>query len=259
MWAGQLLNVPVIDHWWQTESGWPIAANPRGLGLFEIKSGAAGKAVPGFDIQILNSQHQPMAAGEMGDIAIKLPLPPGCMQTLWNDRERFQSAYLEKHPGWYCSGDMGYLDAEGYLYVMGRIDDVINVAGHRLSTGAMEEVLAAHTAVAECAVVGMNDELKGQLPLGFAVLKQDCKQDPAQVSEELIAQLRQQIGAVACLRQVLIVSRLPKTRSGKILRATLRAMLNAEPYKVPPTIDDPQILVEIEPQVLAVRQAIRAA
>ena len=254
-WASKLLNVPVIDHWWQTETGWPIAANPLGLGLNPMVVGSAGVPMPGFQVDILDADNQRVAIGEMGDIAIKLPLPPGCMQTLWQDQARFESAYLAKHPGWYCSGDTGYFDADGNLFVMGRIDDVINVAGHRLSTGAMEEVLCAYPAVAECAVIAKNDGLKGQVPMGLVVLKQGVEETPAAVADALVAKVRKDIGALACLRDVLVVSRLPKTRSGKILRATLKAMVNGDTVNVPPTIDDPAILEEIAPLLAQVEAA----
>jgi propionyl-CoA synthetase len=244
-WLTKILPVPVIDHWWQTETGWPIVANPRGLDLFAPKSGSSGRPVPGFEVQVLDEEGHPLPPNRSGNIAIKLPLPPGCLPTLWQDRERFERSYLSHYPGYYASGDGGYIDEDGYVFIMGRVDDVINVAGHRLSTGAMEEVLGAHAAVAECAVVGVEDELRGQLPVGFVVLKDGVSTSEDALEAELVECVRRQIGAVACLRQVAVVQKLPKTRSGKILRKTMRALSQPGEVAVPSTIDDPSSLEEI--------------
>ena len=244
-WAEKLLGVPVIDHWWQTETGWPAAANCVGLGALPVKRGSPTVPVPGYRVQVVDDTGQPVAAGETGHIAIELPLPPGCLTTLWNNDAGFHRAYLERFPGRYLTGDAGHLDADGYLWVMGRTDDIINVAGHRLSTGAMEEVLAGHADVAECAVVGAADAIKGQVPIGFAVLKAGVVRDPAEIESELVARVRAEIGPVAACKQVRVVARLPKTRSGKILRGTMRKIADGTPYQVPPTIDDPDILEEI--------------
>ncbi len=244
-WAGQLLGVPVVDHWWQTESGWPMLATLVGLeGMPTPRAGSAGHPVPGYDVQILDEAGQPVPAGTTGLVAVKLPLPPGCFPTLWQDDVRYQ-AYLETFPGYYLSGDGGYRDAEGYTYIMGRVDDVINVAGHRLSTGEIEEILAAHPAVAECAVLGLADSLKGQIPAGLVVLKDGQTIGEEQLEKELVAAVRARIGGLACFRQVLVVARLPKTRSGKILRKTLRQLADGEDFALPATIDDPLILDEI--------------
>lgn len=244
-WARDLLQVPVIDHWWQTETGWPVAANCMGLDVQPVKPGSPTKPVPGYDVRILNDAGAEAGAGEEGAVVIRLPLPPGTLPTLWHDDDRFLSSYMERFPGYYMTGDGGFVDEDGYLFVMGRIDDVINVAGHRLSTGAMEEVIATHPDVAECAVIGVADELKGQVPIGFAVLKAGSGRDNNEIERELIAMVRDRIGAVAAFRRALVVPRLPKTRSGKILRATMRKIADAEPYDVPSTIDDPMILDEI--------------
>ncbi len=244
-WAEQQLKVPVIDHWWQTESGWPIAANCVGLGMFPVKYGSPTKAVPGYDIQVLDEGGNPLPAGEMGTIALKLPLPPGCLLTLWQADERFKSAYLDAFPGYYNTSDAGYIDEDGYVYIMSRTDDIINVAGHRLSTGAMEEVLAEHPDVAECAVIGVADELKGQLPVGFVVLKAGVDKDHGTVVSELVSLVRERIGPVAAFKMAVVVKRLPKTRSGKVLRGTMRAIADDRPWKMPATIDDPAILDEI--------------
>ncbi len=244
-WAADLLGVPVVDHWWQTESGWPMLATARGLaGAPAPRAGSAGHPVPGYDVQVLDEAGQPVPAGTTGLVALRLPLPPGCFSTLWQDEERYQD-YLRPYPGYYLSGDGGYRDAEGYCYIMGRVDDVINVAGHRLSTGEIEEILAAHPAVAECAVLGLADPLKGQVPAGLVVLKDGQTIGEEQLERELVAAVRGQIGALACLRQVLVVARLPKTRSGKILRKTLRQLADGEDFNLPATIDDPLILDEI--------------
>ena len=245
-WASERLDRPVIDHWWQTETGWPIAANCLGIEQLPVKPGSPTRPVPGYRVRILDAATgAPVAAGVEGSVAIELPLPPSCLPTLWNDDDRFVASYLTTFPGHYVTGDGGYLDDDGYLFVMGRIDDVINVAGHRLSTGAMEEVLATHRDVAECAVIGVNDELKGQVPVGFVVLKAGVERDPAEIEAELVASIRERIGAVASLRTALVVPRLPKTRSGKVLRATMRAIADDREFQVPGTIDDPTILGEI--------------
>jgi propionyl-CoA synthetase len=244
-WAQDKIQVPVVDHWWQTETGWAIAANCLGLEELDVKPGSPTKAVPGYDIQFLDEAGQPVAAGEMGAIAIKLPLPPGTFPTLWQNDERFFSSYLETFEGFYETGDAGYQDEDGYVYIMGRTDDVINVAGHRLSTGAMEEVIASHPDVAECAVIGVADELKGQSPMGFAVLQSGANRDNAEVAKELVALIREKIGPVAAFKMATVVKRLPKTRSGKILRGTMRSMADGAEHKVPATIDDHSTLGEI--------------
>jgi propionyl-CoA synthetase len=244
-WASDLLDVPVIDHWWQTETGWPIASNCMGIESLPVKPGSPTKPVPGYDVEVLDDRGDPMPAGKEGAVAIRLPLPPGTLPTLWNDDARYVRSYLERYPGYYLTGDGGYFDDDGYLFVMGRIDDVINVAGHRLSTGAMEEVIAAHPAVAECAVIGIADELKGQLPMGFVVLKAGIDVDPGELEADLVARVRSEIGPVAAFKRAVVVERLPKTRSGKILRATMRSIVDGNQVTVPSTIDDPAILDEI--------------
>jgi len=246
-WAGDLLGIPVVDHWWQTETGWPIAANLRGLEPMPTKAGSPSVPVPGYDVRIAGPDGADAPAGETGEIVIRLPLPPGCLPTLWQDDQRFIDSYLSQHGGAYVTGDGGYRDADGYLYVMGRTDDVINVAGHRLSTGEMEEILASHPAVAECAVIGVHDELKGQVPRGFAVLKAGVTTSPATVSAELVKLVRDQIGAVAALRRVDVVAALPKTRSGKILRGTMRGIADGHDEPVPSTIEDPAVLDALRP------------
>ena len=246
LWAQDLLDVPVIDHWWQTETGWAIAANCMGIEPLPVKPGSPTRAVPGYDVRVLDDQGRDVPAGEMGNITVKLPLPPGCLPTLWNNEEGYRKAYLEQYPGYYVTSDGGYCDEDGYLWIMGRIDDVINVAGHRLSTGAMEEVLAAHPAVAECAVLGVADALKGQLPLGLVVVKAGVETTEKELVPELVGLVREKIGPVADFKQALLVKRLPKTRSGKILRGTVRSMADGTPYKAPATIDDPAILDEIQ-------------
>ncbi len=244
-WAGEILDRPVIDHWWQTETGWAIAGNPIGIELLPIKAGSAGKPVPGFNVRIVNDQGEEVPDGTMGRIMVKLPMPPGCLPTLWNNDQRFREAYLDAVPGYYLTGDSGYLDEDGYLYVMGRIDDTINVAGHRLSSGAIEEVLAAHPSVAECAVIAVADELKGSVPLGLVVMKSGVTQDRETLCRELVALVREEIGPVAVFKKVAVVDRLPKTRSGKILRAVMRKIADNEAYQTPATIDDPAILDEV--------------
>lgn len=244
-WAEEHLGVPVIDHWWQTESGWPIVANPVGIELLPVKRGSPSVALPGYDVQVLDEAGHPVPPGTLGAVAIKLPLPPGTLPTLWQAEERFTKAYLSHFPGYYETGDAGYIDDDGYLYVMARTDDVINVAGHRLSTGAMEEVLSGHPAVAECAVIGVADSLKGQMPLGFLCLKKGTNTPDDQVVKEVVGMVRDQIGPVAAFKTACVVDRLPKTRSGKILRATMVKIADGQPFKTPATIDDPAILDEI--------------
>jgi propionyl-CoA synthetase len=244
-WAREKLNVPVIDHWWQTETGWSICANPMGLGLFDIRAGSAGKAMPGWDVQVLDNSGMPVSTGKMGAIACSLPLPPGALPTLWNADDRYLKTYLSRFPGFYETGDAGFIDEDGYVFVMSRTDDVINVAGHRLSTGAIEEVLASHPDVAECAVTGIQDALKGHVPLGFLCLKAGVERDVHELVGEAIALVRERIGPVAAFKQALVVNRLPKTRSGKILRGTMRRIADGESYKMPATIDDPAIIDEI--------------
>jgi propionyl-CoA synthetase len=246
-WAGERLGVPVVDNWWQTETGWPIAASPRGLEPLPTKPGSPSVPVPGYRVRVVDGAGADVASGEDGSIVIELPLPPGCLPTLWQDDARYVSSYLSAFPGNYLTGDGGRFDADGYLYVMGRTDDVINVAGHRLSTGAMEEVLAAHPAVAECAVIGVNDPLKGQVPRGLVVLKTGTDMAADAVQAELVAMVREQIGPVAALRQVDVVAALPKTRSGKILRGTMRGIADGQDEPVPSTIDDPAVLDALRP------------
>ena len=244
-WAEDCLGIPVIDHWWQTETGWAIAANPVGVELLPVKKGSPTVPMPGYDVQVLDEAGHPVAPGTLGAIAVKLPLPPGTLPTLWNAEERFRKSYLDHFPGYYETGDAGYIDDDGYLYIMARTDDVINVAGHRLSTGAMEEVLASHPAVAECAVIGVADSLKGQMPLGFLCLKKGVETPHDQVVREVVGLVRDQIGPVAAFKSACIVDRLPKTRSGKILRATMARIADGEEFKTPATIDDPVTLDEI--------------
>jgi propionyl-CoA synthetase len=250
-WANNMLKIPVIDHWWQTETGWSIAANCMGLEQFPIKPGSPTKAVPGYQVEIIDNEGKPMGPDKEGLVAIKLPLPPGTLLTLWQQDKKFTESYTDMYPGYYFTGDGGYKDKDGYLYIMGRVDDVINVAGHRLSTGAMEEVISTHPSVAECAVVGANDDFKGQLPLGFVVLKAGIKKDP-KIIEDLVKMIRDQIGAVASFKQAVIVDRLPKTRSGKILRSTMRKISDGQEYTIPSTIDDPAILKEIEDHIKSI-------
>ncbi len=244
-WAREKLGKPVVDHWWQTETGWAIAANPMGIEPMEVKPGSPTVAMPGYDVRILSEDGEEMPDGEMGNIVIKLPMPPACLPTLWGNDQRFVQSYLSKYPGHYLTGDAGYRDADGYLWIMSRTDDVINVAGHRLSTGAIEEVLAGHQDVAECAVIGVADQLKGQLPLGLIVLKAGVERDDGEVVAELVKRVRDQIGPVAAFKLAKIVKRLPKTRSGKILRGTMVKIADGETYNMPATIDDPAILDEI--------------
>lgn len=252
-WAENLLQIPVIDHWWQTESGWPMLANPVGLGLMPVVPGSAGKPVPGFDVQVLHAEtHEPCGPDEEGAVVVKLPLPPGCLPTLWENPERFQAGYLDPYPGFYFTGDGGYKNQDDYVFITGRIDDVINVAGHRLSTAEMEEIVAAHTAIAECAVIGVEDQLKGQVPVGFVVLKSGADLSDDVLSRELAAMIRDKIGPIACFKQAIAVQRLPKTRSGKILRRIMRCIADQKPYQTPSTIEDIAVLGEID---LAYRNA----
>ncbi len=244
-WASDMLKVPVIDHWWQTETGWPIAANSMGIEQFTIKPGSPTKAVPGYQIEILDSDGKVQGPDTEGLVAMKLPLPPGTFPTLWQNDQKFKESYMDLYPGYYFTGDGGYIDSDGYVYIMGRVDDVINVAGHRLSTGGMEEVVAQHPDVAECAVIGVADDFKGQLPLGFIVLKEGASGSNDEIVKKLVQMVREQIGAVAVFKQALVVKRLPKTRSGKILRGTMRKIADGEDFKMPSTIDDPTILDEI--------------
>ncbi|PTX49981.1 propionyl-CoA synthetase [Gemmobacter caeni] len=244
-WAQKHLGVPVIDHWWQTETGWAIAANPLGIEELPVKLGSPSVPMPGYDVQVLDEGGHPVSAGTLGAIAVKLPLPPGTLPTLWNAEDRFKKSYLSHFPGYYETGDAGYIDEDGYLYIMARTDDVINVAGHRLSTGAMEEVLASHPDVAECAVIGVSDTLKGQSPLGFLCLKKGANTPHDEVVKGCIKLMRDRIGPVADFKRAVVVDRLPKTRSGKILRGTMVKIADNEDYKMPATIDDPAILDEI--------------
>ena len=250
-WSGKVLGVPVIDHWWQTETGWAVAGNLLGEGLFEVRAGSAGKALPGWDVEVVDKSGVAVAAGETGAIVCRLPLPPGALPTLWQADERFHETYLTEFDGYYSTGDAGYMDAEGYLYVMTRTDDVINVAGHRLSTGALEEVLAMHPDVAECAVTGIADALKGQIPLGFLCLKTGVERTQDEVANECIALIREHIGPVAAFRKAVVVDRLPKTRSGKVLRGVLAKIADGVEYAFPATIDDPAILKEVESTLLS--------
>ena len=246
-WASGVLGVPVVDNWWQTETGWPIASNLRGLEPMPIKPGSPSVPVPGYDVQVLDTSGQPVPPNEEGAICIRLPLPPGTLPTLWGDDERFVTSYLSTYSGYYVSGDGGYVDEDGYLYVMGRTDDIINVAGHRLSTGSMEAVIASHPAVAECAVIGVADPLKGQAPWGFVVLKAGVTDDPDEIAAQLVAKVRDEIGPVAAFKQVSVVGGLPKTRSGKILRKTMREIADGKDAVPPSTIEDPSVLDRLRP------------
>ncbi len=244
-WAENMLNVPVIDHWWQTETGWTIAGNPVGLGLLPVKHGSPTVGLPGWELHVVNENSNPVPTGEMGAVVVKMPLPPGCLPTLWQNDERFSESYLTTFPGFFETSDAGYMDEDGYIYIMARTDDIINVAGHRLSTGGMEEVLASHPDVAECAVVGIADKLKGQIPAGFLVLKTGVNRNPAEIEKEAVKLVREKIGPVAAFKLAMIVQRLPKTRSGKVLRQTMRKLADGDDFNVPATIDDPAILDEI--------------
>jgi propionyl-CoA synthetase len=244
-WAEQQLRVPVIDHWWQTETGWPISANCLGIEKLPVKHGSATRAVPGWDVQVLDADGHAVKSGDVGALVIKLPLPPGALPTLWQADERFKQSYLAEYPGYYQTADAGFIDADGYIWVMTRTDDIINTAGHRLSTGAIEEVLAAHPDVAECAVLGVADPLKGQVPIGLLVLKAGAGRDPAAICADAVRLVRERIGPVASFKTAIVVQRLPKTRSGKILRGTMRRIADGQDWKMPATIDDPAILDEI--------------
>jgi propionyl-CoA synthetase len=245
-WAEQVLLVPVIDHWWQTETGWPMAGNPLGLGLLPVKHGSPTVPLPGYEIHVLDDAGHAVAAGALGNIAVKLPLPPGCLPSFWNADERFRSACLAEFPGYYKTSDAGFIDEDGYLFIMSRTDDIINVAGHRLSTGAMEEVCASHPDVAECAVIGIADAVKGQVPAGFLVLNSGVSRESSMIEREVVALVRDRIGPVAAFKLAICVKRLPKTRSGKILRGTMQKIADGQEWKMPATIDDPAILEEIE-------------
>ena len=244
-WAEKMLGVPVIDHWWQTETGWAIAGNPVGLGMLPVKHGSPTVAMPGYDVRVVDEACHEVAANKMGSIVIKLPLPPGCLPTLWQADQRFAESYLAEFPGYYKTADAGFKDEDGYVFVMGRTDDIINVAGHRLSTGGMEEVLAAHPDVAECAVLGIKDELKGEVPCGFIVLKSGVNRPPTEIEKECVALIRDKIGPVAAFKLTITVGRLPKTRSGKILRGTMKKIADGESWTMPATIEDPRVLDEI--------------
>ncbi|WP_372982342.1 propionyl-CoA synthetase [Marinobacter sediminum] len=247
-WLREHTNLPILDHWWQTETGWAICCNPVGIEMMLTKPGSATVPSPGFDVQVVDPSGKQMPAGEQGQIAVKLPLPPGCLLTVWGDDERFHKSYLAPIPGFYSSGDGGFVDEDGYVFVMGRTDDVINVAGHRLSTGEMEEVVASHPAIAECCVVGAHDDMRGQVPVGLVLIKDGATIEHDELEDELIEMVRDKIGAIACFRRAMVVERLPKTRSGKILRRVIRQIADGEEYSVPSTIDDPAILDEISTQ-----------
>ncbi|CAK0764827.1 propionyl-CoA synthetase [uncultured Gammaproteobacteria bacterium] len=257
-WAERILGTPVIDHWWQTETGWAISGNPLGIHKFPIKYGSATKPLPGWDIRVLNAEQDEVARGDIGAICAKLPLPPGTFPTLWNAEDRYLKAYMAEYPGYYQTGDAGFVDEDGYVSIMARTDDIINVAGHRLSTGGMEEVLSSHQDVAECAVIGVADQLKGQLPLGFLVLKNGVTKSDAEIVAEVVKMVRDKIGAVADFKRAVVVDRLPKTRSGKILRGTMQKIADSTPYKVPPTIDDPGILPEIATALKSLGYALKS-
>lgn len=244
-WAEKVLHVPVIDHWWQTETGWPMAGNPLGLGLLPVKHGSPTVPLPGYEIHVLDDAGHVVEAGALGNIAVKLPLPPGCLPSFWNADERFRAACLAEFPGYYKTADAGFLDEDGYLFIMSRTDDIINVAGHRLSTGAMEEVCASHPDVAECAVIGIADAVKGQVPAGFLVLNSGVSRESSMIEREVVALVRDRIGPVAAFKLAICVKRLPKTRSGKILRGTMQKIADGQEWKMPATIDDPSILDEI--------------
>jgi propionyl-CoA synthetase len=244
-WAQTMLKIPVIDHWWQTETGWGIAANCLGIEQLPVKAGSPTCAVPGYNVQVLDDNGNEVKDGDIGSIMIKLPMPPGCLPTLWGRDDHFLKSYLSAHDGYYLTGDAGYKDSDGYLWIMSRIDDIINVAGHRLSTGAIEEVIASHPDVAECAVIGASDALKGEMPLGMLVLKAGVERDNDEIIKEVVKLVRDKIGPVAAFKTAVVVHRLPKTRSGKILRGTMKKIADSQEYKMPATIDDPAILGEI--------------
>jgi propionyl-CoA synthetase len=245
VWAENLLKKPVIDHWWQTETGWAIAGNPVGLGQLPVKRGSPTVPMPGYDLRVVDDASKEVPRGKMGSLVVKLPLPPSCLPTLWQADDRMRESYLAEFPGYYKTADAGYIDDDGYVYVMGRTDDIINVAGHRLSTGGMEEVLASHKDVAECAVLGIKDELKGEVPCGLLVLKAGVNRPPGEIERECVALVREKIGPVAAFKLAITVNRLPKTRSGKILRGTMKKIADGEQWTMPATIDDPAILDEI--------------
>lgn len=246
MWLEEHFKLPLIDHWWQTETGWPIVGNPKGLDLLPAKAGSAGVPIPGYQISILDEDSSEVGTGEQAYIAIKRPLPPGCLMTIWQSPEQFKEGYLNQFPGFYVSGDGGYKDEDGYIFIMGRTDDVINVAGHRLSSGRMEEVIAEHTAIAECAVIGVNDDLKGQVPLAFVILKDGVSINEADINVEIKQMIRNEVGAISSMKHIYIVDKLPKTRSGKILRKTIRQIANGESFRMPSTIEDESSLTLIE-------------
>ena len=250
-----MLKVPVIDHWWQTETGWSIAANCMGLHHFKVKEGSPTKPAPGWNLQVVDSDTKPCKPGEIGALVVKLPLPPGSLPTLWNNDEGYQNTYLSEFPGFYKTADAGFIDEDGYVFVMSRTDDIINVAGHRLSTGAMEEVLTDHPEVAEAAVLGVDDKLKGQVPVGFLVLNAGVSRDHDDIVKEVIQMVRDRIGPVASFKTATVVQRLPKTRSGKILRGTIQKIANSQEYKTPATIDDPAILGEIKEALIDIGYA----
>jgi propionyl-CoA synthetase len=244
-WAGEQLGVPVIDNWWQTETGWPIAANCVGLGSFPVRPGSCGKAIPGYEVRIFDDHGHETPRGTMGNVVLKLPLPPGCLPTLWNKDEEYRENYLTTYPGYYQTSDAGYQDADDYLWLMGRTDDIINVAGHRLSTGGLEEVLASHADIAECAVIGVADSVKGEVPLGLVVLKAGATTPHDRIAVEVIRMIRETIGPVASFKQVMVVKRLPKTRSGKIVRGTVKKIADGVAYQMPPSIEDPAVIFEL--------------
>jgi len=245
-WAQQQLGVPVIDHWWQTETGWPICANPLGIERLPVKAGSASVPIPGYEVHVLDEESKAVATGDIGSLVVKLPLPPGCLSTLWQNEAGFRSSYMDTFPGYYLTADAGYIDADGYVWIMSRTDDIINVAGHRLSTGALEEVLAGHPDVAECAVLGAADALKGEVPLGAVVLNAGVERAPEAIVAELVQRVRDHIGPVASFKVAAVVTQLPKTRSGKILRGTMKKIADGQPYRMPATIDDATVLDEIE-------------
>jgi len=254
-WAEQILKVPIIDHWWQTETGWAIGANCIGIESLPVKAGSVARAAPGWDVRALDANGASVAPGQVGAIACKLPLPPGTLPGLWQANDRYKKSYLDRFPGFYETGDAGYIDDDGYIFVMSRTDDIINVAGHRLSTGAIEEVLAAHPDVAECAVVGVADKLKGQLPIGFLVLKAGVDRKSDDIVTEVISMVRERIGPVAVFKKAVVIGGLPKTRSGKILRGTMRKIADCEEYRAPATIEDPAALDEISEALVSIGYA----
>jgi len=255
LWAEEHLGIPVIDHWWQTETGWAIAGNPVGLGQLPVKRGSAAVAMPGYDIQVVDDGGHPVEAGKLGNIVVKLPLPPSCLPTLWHADDRFRASYLDEFPGYYKTSDAGYRDEDDYIFIMSRTDDIINVAGHRLATGAMEEVLASHKDVAECAVIGAFDTVKGEVPVGFLVVKSGVERDQAAIEKEVVELVRERIGPVAAFKTAMTVAKLPKTRSGKILRGTIKKIVDGQSYNLPSTLEDPGALSEIETAVESRKRA----